>query len=34
VGVQIAAGGSVAIVTPSSPISPCNRGTVWVSPFY
>jgi hypothetical protein len=32
--VRIAAGGSSAIVTPSFPIQPCNRGTIWVSPFY
>jgi len=34
VGVRIATGGSSAIVTPSFPIQPCNRGTIWVSPFY
>lgn len=34
IGVQIAKGGSSAIVTPSFAIQPCNRGTIWVSPFY
>ena len=34
VGVRIATGGSSAIVTPSFAIQPCNRGTIWVSPFY
>jgi hypothetical protein len=32
--VQFAKDGSVATVTPSSPIAPCNNGTIWVSPFY
>jgi hypothetical protein len=34
VSVQFAKNGSVATVTPSSPIAPCNNGTIWVSPFY
>jgi hypothetical protein len=34
VSVQFAKDGSVATVTPSSPIAPCNNGTIWVSPFY
>lgn len=34
VSVQFAKDGSVATVTPSSPIAPCNHGTIWVSPFY
>lgn len=34
VSVQIARGESSAIVTPAFPIQPCNRGTIWVSPFY
>jgi hypothetical protein len=34
ISVQIAKGGSTTTITPSYPIQPCNRGTVWVSPFY
>ena len=34
VSVQIAKGGSAATVTPAFPLQPCNRGTIWVSPFY
>jgi hypothetical protein len=34
VSVQFAKDGSTATVTPSSPIAPCNNGTIWVSPFY
>lgn len=32
--VQIAKGESAATVTLTVPIQPCNRGTIWVSPFY
>jgi hypothetical protein len=32
--VQVASGGSTAIVTPSYPLQPCNKGTIWVSPYY
>jgi hypothetical protein len=32
--VQIARGESSTTVTPAFPIQPCNRGTIWVSPFY
>jgi hypothetical protein len=34
ISVQIARGGSAATVTPAFAIQPCNRGTIWVSPFY
>jgi hypothetical protein len=34
ISVQIAKGESAATVTPGFPIQPCNRGTIWVSPFY
>jgi Protein of unknown function (DUF4232) len=34
VSVQIAKGGSTTAVTPSYPLQPCNKGTIWVSPFY
>lgn len=34
ISVQIAKDGSTATITPSYPIQPCNRGTIWVSPFY
>ena len=32
--VQVAAGGSTATATASSPVQPCNNGTIWVSPYY
>jgi len=32
--VQVATGGSVATVTPTYPLQPCNQGTIWVSPYY
>ncbi|MGD0055047.1 MAG: DUF4232 domain-containing protein [Acidimicrobiales bacterium] len=32
--VQVAAGGSVATLTPTYPLQPCNKGTIWVSPYY
>ncbi|MDE3065271.1 MAG: DUF4232 domain-containing protein [Acidobacteriota bacterium] len=34
VSVALAKGGSTVAVTPQYPPAPCNRGLIWVSPFY